>query len=169
MKKTVIGTMLVLFFTINISAQMQIESIEASYIANFMRYVQWQNQENLKTLKFGVYGKNTNIFKELSKKMNGKNVGAAIINVVEISDDSEFSSCQLLFIPNGKTYKAKNGVKAMGENGVLIITEEQDFHPDYSIVNFKVVNSKLTFQLRNKLAEASNISISSRLQQMATK
>ncbi|WP_075602457.1 YfiR family protein [Saccharicrinis aurantiacus] len=166
MKKKISGIVLGLFVLFNVSGQMQIERIEASYIANFMRYVKWPNQESLTTLKFGVYGKGTAIFKELGTKLDGKNVGTAIIKVVEISDEAEFSGCQLLFIPNGKSYKAKKALKAMN-SAVLIITEEQDFHPDYSIINFKVINSKLAFQLRNNIAEERKISISSRLQQMA--
>ncbi len=155
------------FSTMTMQAQVQIQKVEASFIANFMRYIQWPGQNNMKTLKVGVYGKNTTIYKELSKSVHGKNVGLAVLDVVEVTDMASAESCQLLFIPNGKANRLRSDMESISGKPILVITEEQDFSPAYSEINFKVVNSKLAFELNNKSASSKKISISSRLQQMA--
>lgn len=168
MIKKNIAIALLLFAFSTMYGQMQIQRVEASFIANFMRYIQWPEQGSMETIKVGVYGKGTDITKELNKTIKGKNIGTAIIEVVEVTEAADLKTCQIIFIPNGKSYKAKKELKALGNAPILTITEEQDYQPDYAIINFKVVNSKLTFQLRSDLAEQKGINISSRLQQMAT-
>ncbi len=167
MIKKYFGLLLLIFAFSTMNAQVQIQKVEASFIANFMRYIQWPGQSNMKTLKVGVYGKNTTIYKELSKTVHGKNVGLAVLNVVEITDIQSASDCQLLFIPNGKANRLRSDIESISGKSILIITEEQEYSPKYSMINFKVVNSKLGFELNNQNASSKNISISSRLEQMA--
>ncbi|WP_075590145.1 YfiR family protein [Labilibacter marinus] len=167
MKKLVVVLFLALIVG-SASAQVQIQKVEASFIANFMRYIKWPEQESMKTFTIGVYGKNHAMFKELTSSINGRNVGVATINVIEVESVEAAKGCQMLFIPNGKSARAKKMVEELAASAVMPITEEQDFMPKFAMINFKVKNSKLTFQLNPELAKAKQIQVSSKLAQMAS-
>ncbi len=148
-------------------AQVKIQKVEASFIANFMRYIKWPEQESMKTFKIGVLGKNQEIFKELNASVNGRSVGYAKIEVIEVESSDQVKDCQVLFVPTGKSSKAKKILGELSHISVLPITEEQHFMPEFAAINFKVQNSKLTFQLNQDVAQGKKISVSSKLAQMA--
>lgn len=168
MIKKFFGLMLVLLVVSNIKGQVQIQKVEASFIANFMRYIKWPEQESMKSFTIGVYGKNQMIFKELSNSINGRNVGLAIIKVIEVETLEEIKSCQTLFIPKGKAGRIKNDISTLESFAVMPITEEQEYMPDFAMINFKVKDSKLTFQLNSGVAQKKKITVSSKLLQMAS-
>ena len=153
----------------SVSGQVQIQKVEASFIANFVRYIKWPQQESMKSFTIGVFGKNQTIYKTLIATIDGKNVGVAKILVIEVDDMEGMKKCQIVFIPNGRSSRAKKLIMALENNSVMPITEEQDFMPKYSVINFKVKNSKLTFQLNSEIANNKQIQVSSKLAQMAAK
>ena len=167
MKKLIVVVVLALFIG-SVHGQVRVQKVEASFIANFMRYIKWPEQESMKTFTIGVYGKNQAIYKELETTVNGKNVGLAKINVVEVESPEDGKKCQILFVPNGKSSKARRLIESLSTASVMPITEEQDFMPDFSVINFKVKNSKLTFQLNPEVAKQKQIHVSTKLAQMAT-
>ncbi len=152
-----------------VSGQVQIQKVEASFIANFMRYIKWPQQESMKTITIGVYGKNQAIYKALESTVNGKNVGLATISVVEVESVEDMKNCQMVFVPNGRSARAKKFIEALAGSSVMTITEEQDYMPAYSVINFKVKDSRLTFQLNHEIAKEKQIQVSSKLAQMAAK
>ncbi len=167
MIKRFLGVALLCLLFINTNAQTAVEKVEASFIANFMRYVKWPQQESMKTFTVGVYGKNHNILNELNQSINGKSIGYATINVIEVYELEDLKKCQVLFIPSGKSSKLKRDLDQIGNNTIMTVTEEQHYTPDYSIINFRIVDNKLTFQLNNEIAKQKKIMVSSKLAQMA--
>ncbi len=167
MIKKFLGIALLSLLFININAQTAVEKVEASFIASFMRYIRWPQQESMKTFTVGVYGNSHAILNELNSTVNGKSIGFAKINVVEVSSVEDMKKCQVLFIPKGKSGRLKKDLDQLGNHAVMTVTEEQAYTPSYSIINFKIVDNKLTFQLNNEIAEQRNIVVSNKLAQMA--
>ena len=168
MKKLIVVFVLALVVG-NMRGQVQVQKVEASFVANFMRYIKWPEQESMKVFTIGVLGKSQAIFKELNSTVNGRNVGLAKISVVVVETADDIKKCQMLFVPNGRSGKAKKLIQGLESSSVMPITEEQDFMPSFSVINFKVQNSKLTFQLNPEIAKQKQIQVSSKLAQMAAK
>jgi len=167
MIKRILGVVALCLLFMNINAQTAVEKVEASFIASFMRYVKWPEQESMKTFTVGIYGKNHNILNELNQSVNGKTLGYAKINVIEVTGIDDIKKCQVLFVPSGKSSKLKRDLDLLGNNSIMTVTEEQNFTPDYSIINFRVIDDKLTFQLNNEVAQQKKIVVSTKLAQMA--
>ncbi|MCW3804604.1 YfiR family protein [Plebeiibacterium marinum] len=167
MIKKFLGLTLMYLFITSASAQTTVEKVEASFIASFMRYIKWPEQESLKTFTVGVYGKNNTIMNELNRVIHGKNIGLAKVTVMEVTEIEDIKKCQVLFIPNGRSAKLKKDLEALNNKAIMTVTEEQDYTPDYSIINFRVLDNKLTFQLNHEIASKKNIVISNKLIQMA--
>ncbi len=167
MIKRVFG--LVLLFTIITSSygQTSVEKVQASFIASFMRYVKWPKQESMKTFTVGIYGEKPAILNELNKIVNGKLVGYATIQVVVVESIDEIKNCQVLYVPSGRSVKLKKIMSEINENSIMTVTEEQDYNPNFSIINFKIIDNKLTFHLNNDIAKQNNIIISNKLALMA--
>jgi hypothetical protein len=166
MVKRVIGIVILVIAMTNIYGQVKVEKVEASFIANFMRYARWPQQENFKEFIIGIYGKNQSIFKELSAITQGKKFGFATINVVEVKTIDEMKNCQILFFPNAKAFRLKQNLSTFDGIPIMTITEEFST-PNYSIINFTVKNNKLVFSLNSDIAQQKNIAISKKLAQMA--
>ncbi len=167
MVKRLLGVALLCLLFININAQTAVEKVEASFIASFMRYVRWPQQESMKTFTVGIYGKNHSILNELNQSINGKSIGYAKVNVIEVAGIEDLKKCQVIFIPSGKSAKLKRDLEQVGHNSIMTVTEEQHYTPDYSIINFRIVDNKLTFQLNNEIAQQKKIVVSNKLAQMA--
>ncbi len=168
MIKKILG--IALFIAISISsiqAQMEIEKVQASFIASFMRYIKWPQQESLKDFNIGILGDNSNVAPELQKIVSGKNIGLAKVKVKVVNNADEMKDCQVLFIPKGRVNKAKKELANLKSQPIMTVTEEQNFNPTLAVINFKVVDSKLIFQLNNDTANERNILISNKLAQMA--
>jgi hypothetical protein len=167
--KKIWGLCLLFIVITSTNAQTSIEKVEATFIASFMRYINWPGQESMKTITVGVYAKNHKLTTELNQVINGKNVGLATINVIESESIADMQKCQMIFIPNVKTVRFKKEFTTAAGKPILTITEEQDYAPNYSIINFKVVNNRLSFQLNMNNAKQSKIGVSDRLIQMSIK
>ncbi len=167
MIKRIMGVALLCMLFFSANAQTAVEKVEASFIASFMRYVRWPQQESMETFTVGVYGKSHSILNELNQSINGKSLGYAKINVIEVSELEDIKKCQVLFIPSGKSTRLKKDLDLIGNNNIMTVTEEQHYTPDYSIINFRIVDNKLTFQLNNEIAQQKKIVVSNKLAQMA--
>ncbi len=168
MIKRILGIAFFISITLStMNAQTAIEKVQASFIASFMRYIQWPQQESLKNFNIGILGNNSLIASELQKIVSGKNIGLATVNVKVVNEAEDLKDCQVLFIPKGRIPKAKKELTSLESSPILTVTEEQNYTPDLAVINFKVVNSKLTFQLNNDIASSKKILVSNKLAQMA--
>ncbi|MBN2167501.1 MAG: YfiR family protein [Marinilabiliaceae bacterium] len=164
-KIIVLGIVLLTFVSV-FESKAQLQKVQASFIVNFFRYIQWP-ELNSNDFVVGVYGTNPAIIKELNSMAAGQKYRNTSIKVIEVVSVEEAAKCQILFLSAGNSNLPKRMKEVLNNASTLIITEEQNYMPSHSVINFKVVDQKLIFSVNQKNAELRNLAINSRLLALA--
>jgi hypothetical protein len=135
-------------------------------VFNFVKYVQWPENDNSKEFVIGVVG-NNDIFKTLTSWYSGKAKGAKTFVIKKFNNAVEVTDCQVVFIDRSKSgeFEAVNN-KVKGK-GTLVVTDRSGLGSKGSCINFKTVDEKLRFELNQQAIEASNLKVAGALASMA--
>jgi hypothetical protein len=133
---------------------------------NFVRYVQWPDQNAAGEFVIGVVG-NNDIFNTLNNWYGGKPRGNKTYIIKKFNSASDVTECNVIFIDRSKSneFEAIN-TKVKGK-GTLIITDKAGLAEKGSAINFRSVDNKLKFELNQKALEASNLKVAGALTSMA--
>lgn len=148
-------------FGVNASAQL--EKSQASYIFNFTRFVEWPTSTTSGDFIIGVLGKNHPITAELNASASSRKVGSMSVKVVEFATVEDVKFCHILFVPDQKSALLKKVDVKFGNQGMLVLTEEQDWNPAEATINFMVLDSKLAFHVNEKSAVSKQLKLSEKL------
>jgi hypothetical protein len=133
------------------------------YIYNFMKYIEWPEQENDADFTIALYGK-SEIKKELKnlsiqKKLKGRNIKFKILDAIDENTD-----CQLLYISDEKSSTIKDLVVKLRNKSVLIVGEREGLASKGASLSFATSeNDLLSFDINKKALEQHKLKISSSL------
>jgi hypothetical protein len=156
----------ILFFA-GIGASAQLHKPQAAYIYNFTRFIEWPASSMQGEFVIGVLGKNHPITAELKASSAQRTVGSLSIKVVEYSSVEQIGNCQILFVPDERSSGLKRINEQFSKSPMLVITEEQDWIPTETTINFLVVDSKLAFKINQNEFKNKNIKVSDKLLALA--
>ena len=168
MKKIVSATVLSLvLITGNVFGQDKpLHEVYSMMVYNFVKYVQWPANSGSGDFVIGVVG-NTEMYNTMAKWYNGNKIGTHTCVVKQFKSAADVSDAQVIFIDRSKSGEFDDiNSKTKGKN-TLIVTDKNGLGERGSSINFKVVDSKLKFELNQKALEASNLKVASSLAAMA--
>jgi histidinol-phosphate/aromatic aminotransferase/cobyric acid decarboxylase-like protein len=146
----------------SVSAQTQY-SIYASLLFHFAKYTQFPASNNVLTV--GIMS-NSQLLHE-AMALNGRSVGTSTLQVKEISDVSEISKCNIIFVPSKLSSRFSEILSAAKESHTLIISDCPNACKGGVVINFFEEGSKVRFEISNKNAAACGLKISNDLQKLA--
>jgi hypothetical protein len=135
-------------------------------VFNFTKYVQWPDHNDNGEFVIGVIG-NTEVFTTLNTWYGGKARGPKTYVIKKFANASEVTDCHVLFIDKYKSGEFEDVKKKVEGKKTLVITDKSGLGQKGSAINFKTVDSKLKFELNQKVIEASNLKVSGALASMA--
>jgi hypothetical protein len=165
-RKLLILMVIVAPFLTVFESKAQLQKVQASFVVNFFRYIQWPELTGDEFV-IGVMSPNHEIIGELNKVLTGQKYRNMTVKVVSATSSEAIAKCQMVFVPTG-TNVSKKMSDLFVQNSTLVITEEQEWTPNYATINFKVMDSKLTFSINQKNAQDRQIAINSKLVSMAS-
>ena len=135
-------------------------------VFNFVKYVQWPDQDKGGEFVIGVVG-NNEIYNTLNTWYAGKPKGAKTYVIKKYNSAAEVGDCQVVFIDKSKSgdFDAINN-KVKGK-GTLVVTDRNGLGARGSCINFKTVDEKLRFELNQQAINASNLKVAGSLTSMA--
>jgi hypothetical protein len=142
-------------------------ALHTLYIFNFVKYVEWPIATT-KSIKIGVVG-NESAEETLAKMAKGRSAGPLEISVINTKNDTELSSCQIIFIPSGSSSAAAKLIESFNGKPILIVTEDADLTKKGASMSFKIVANKLRFQINEEVIKGNGLKISSALLSLAEK
>lgn len=172
MRKLVVGIALV-FILINISAQESNVKTMAKSVSYFTRYINWPSEMAKGNFKIGVYG-SFNLYKELievSNSMKGiPNANVDVMNLVNLNLVSALDFHIVIIAKEKCTLETMRELKVkLGNKATLIITDKDGFINHGSMINFVVVNDKLTYEIKKLYAENTGLAVGREIVGFATK
>lgn len=167
LKSLITTTLLTLLFSYNLSSQ--VEEYQATYIYNFLTYIQWPSDYKTGEIVIGVLGNNENIEKELKYVTSDKKVASKSIIIKSFAHPGVISKCNILVIPSRQSAQINLVAKKMEKTGTLVVSSSSRGIEEGADFNFIVANKKLGFEINTANTSKKNIGISMNLKRLAVK
>lgn len=139
-------------------------SVKAAFLYKFLGYMEFPADPG-PSLVVGVLGADE-VAAELAQITSGRNVGNRSISVRKLADGDALSGLNLLFI-GGDGALPEAALRAAEKNGTVTVTERDNGLQNGSVINFRLVDDRVRFEVSLPAAERCNVRLSSRLLSVA--
>lgn len=137
--------------------------VKAAFLYKFLGYVEYPQDTG--PLVVGVLGAD-DIGAELARITTGRNVGGRAVTVRVLRDGDGLTGLHMLFVgadaPRGAAL-----LRAAEQQGVLTVTESDNGLQQGSVINFRLVEERVRFEVSLPAAEKNGLKLSSRLLSVA--
>jgi anthranilate phosphoribosyltransferase len=136
---------------------------KAAFLYHFGTYVEWpesaQAQESITIAVLGA----PMVVAQLQEFLPGRTILDRPVVVRTLSSINEVADAHLLFIGAESNARLRQLIDRVGRRPVLIVTDSDDGLEQGAMVNFKVVDERLRFEISVSAAEKAGLTLSSRL------
>ncbi len=167
--KTTFAVLVVLVgftFTTASAQQRTMPEIHSMMVYNFMKYIHWPPSATSGDFVIGVVG-DKEVFNTLTKWYGAKSKGSQKIVIKQFKSASDLTDCHVLYVGRSKSSTFSEVKTALVGKSTLIVTDKTGLGKKGSGINFKIVNSKLKFELNQAAIASANLKVSSQLSGMA--
>lgn len=150
-------------------AQYSEYEIKAAYIFNFAKFIEWPNDANPSndTIVLGIY-KYDPFGIILEKTMIGRKANGKSWKILRVNTISEIKKCNIVLFSDVSPYELGIVLKSIKNKPILSIGDEVDeFCEIGGILNFTPQYSQNQFEINNKVALKSSITINPKLLKLA--
>ncbi len=155
----------IVFFSISTFSNSLIR-VQAMYIYNFTRYVDWPDNYKSEDFVIGVLG-DAEFCQELKNFTMNKKVGNQSISVVCFNSIEDIKKCHILYIPADGAVQFGNILRKVSNYSNLIVSESKALSNYGAAISFVLEDNKLSFVLNSENAAKYGLKISSTLCNMA--
>ncbi len=141
-------------------------SVKAAYLFKFLGYVEFAAPlEAGAPLLVGVLGAD-DVAAEVTRLTAGRTVNGRTVTVRTLRDGDPVAGLQMLFV-GADTERPLQTLRSAAQGGVLTVTEDENGLQQGAVINFRLVEERIRFEVSLPAAERSNIRLSSRLLSVA--
>jgi hypothetical protein len=139
--------------------------VKAAFLYNFAKFVEWP-PEAFKAPKdpilVCVLGHNP-FGNALEDAIRGKSIEGRAFAYRQVSDAQSASACQILFVSSGESKHYRSILESLKPMGILTVGEAQGFAADGGVINFKLEDGRVHFEINTEAAEHEQLHISAKL------
>lgn len=150
-------------------AQVNEYQVKAFFLYNFARYVEWPAQSfksPTDPIVICILGPNP-FGGALDHAVAGREVEGRTFVIRQIADFHSGDNCRILFV-NASARKRFHSIEAnLRGAGILTVGETQWFADEGGVINFKLEEGKVRFEINPQAAEREHLRISSKLLSLA--
>lgn len=141
-------------------------SVKAAYLFKFLGYVEFAAPlEAGAPLLVGVLGAD-DVAAEVVRLTAGRTVNGRTVSVRTLRDGDAVTGLQMLFV-GADAERPLQTLRSAAQGGVLTVTEDENGLQQGAVINFRLVEERIRFEVSLPAAERSNIRLSSRLLSVA--
>lgn len=171
MKKTTILFSIIIFaLPILILAEDKDVSLEyntkAVFIYNFMKYIQWPDDDTTRPFCIAVIGDGGILrpLKEIEKK---KTIRNRKIEVRQVRNIKDIDTCHILFISKSEKKRLQDILDSTNHRNILTVSDTEGWAQRGVVINFKIINDKIRFQINSAVLDILQLRVSSQLLKLA--
>ncbi len=153
---------LLMVMSVGVKASGNLSNMQAMYIVNFLRLIQWPDASTSNTFVIGVYG-NSQTFDQLVEITKTRKVGTKSIEIKKINSTKEAENCQVVFVPVSNSSQIAELQSNLGNRPCLLISEKEGMNNNGSTIEFVIQNDKLRFRINETRAKQQNLMVSKTL------
>jgi hypothetical protein len=136
------------------------DDVKAAFLYHFGTYVEWPDDHDVVTIT--VLGAET-IAERLEIFLQGRTISGKPVDVRQIENISELIDEQILFLGAAENARLDALLEEVGTPPVLIVTDSPSGLPNGAIINLRVVDNRVRFEISLPAAERAGLTLSSRL------
>ena len=143
--------------------------VKAAFLYNFVKFVEWPAQafkSPQQPITIGVVGPDP--FRgALEEAVQGKVVAGRTLAVRQLPESAPVCECQVIFVAVSERKRFRSILEKLKAPGVLIVGEGSGFAEDGGVINFRLENGKVRFEINVDAAAEEHLKLSSRLLALA--
>ncbi|MFZ6643069.1 YfiR family protein [Undibacterium sp. TC4M20W] len=147
----------------------QERNIKAAFIAKFIGYIDFPVAEAGSAemhLVIGVLGAD-DVAADLTRQVTGRSINGRTVTVKTIAPREKLDGLHILFIGVAESDSAEKPLRNAAALGILSITEFDSGMRLGSVINFRMVDDRVRFEVSLPAAEKAGLKLSSRLLSVA--
>lgn len=139
------------------------DQVKAAFLYHFGTYVQWPTQApETEAITIAVLDEPT-VSAQLAAFLPGRRIAGRVVEVVAIDTIDDVGSAEIVFIGQGQNDRLEELIAALEQRPTLVVTDAEDGLDQGAMVNFKIVDSRVRFEISVPRAEEAGLRLSSRL------
>lgn len=138
--------------------------LKAAYIYRFAQFTAWATPPSGK-FDFCVQGQHS--VGEGLRKLRGKTVQGAPVNVVRVDSPEAAKTCHVLFLRPTKRSELVEWVSALAARPILLVSDSPDAFQENVTIVFAVEPNRVTFKINLSRARASGLFLSAQMLKLA--
>ena len=142
--------------------------VKAAFMYNFSRFVQWPSTANGQASDFTLCILGHDPFGEALDSLAGKLVRDQVLAIKRFDNPALIDSCQLVFIGQNNSSNLGDILSQLVNSPVLTISDIDDFNDNGGIIQFRLVDNKVRFDINIDAAKRAGLNISSKLLSLAS-
>jgi hypothetical protein len=145
------------------------QAVKAAFLYKFGSYVQWPDSAFARPdspVVIAVAGAD-DIYDRLVRIAAGRSIAGRPIAVRRLQKGERLTGIHILFVGSGAKQWLNELVARIGRRPILLVTEEESGMPDGSVINFKLIEDRVRFDVSLMAAEASGLKLSALLLSVA--
>jgi len=163
MKRVLVFLGLFVLLMSDLSAQL--EKIQAAFIYNFAKYIEWPVSYRRGDFIIGVLG-DVKLETELKKIARVKMIGTQKIKIEHVASADEIYDLHVLFVAKRRNKDLSKIYDVYKNMPILIITDGADFYYD---INFVVVDGHLKYKVNPASIKTKGLKIKEKLIKLSVK
>jgi hypothetical protein len=139
--------------------------VKAAFLYKFLGYTEFPASafaDPAAPVVIGVIGADE-LAAELTRIVAGRTVGARPISVKVLREADSAAGVHLLFVGASSSARLRSIVKTAQPGPMLVVSEAEDGLEQGSVINFRVVDERVRFDVSLEAAEKNSVKLSSRL------
>jgi hypothetical protein len=146
----------------------QERSVKAAYLSKFVGYVDFPGAAVAADAPYtiGVVGAD-DIGAELAKILAGRTINNRPVAVRTLDRDDSLAGVHMLFIGGAESERSEKLLHSASKAGVLTVTEFDSGLRRGSVINFRLVDERVRFEVSLQAADKAKLRLSSRLLSVA--
>ncbi len=151
------------------AVQDAVTKVKSAYIINFLKFIEWP-KENPDEIVIGFLGESAvEDFLNSTKSAAEKNINIKI-NTLHFSSAESVGKINVLYVASIKEFKKSDFLKnKCVQDHVLVITDKSVGMPDFSCINFLLVNNRLKFEINHSNLKSNGLKASAQLLKLSHK
>lgn len=145
-------------------------SVKAAFLYKFIGYIEWPPAAFPgpdSPYVIGVADADT-VAAELVQIAHGRTVNRRSVTVRKVSEEDELSGLHMLFIGRNAASRQAQLLEAAQQYSIVTVTETDDALAQGSVINFRVTEGRVRFDVSLPAAEKSDLKLSSRMLSVAS-
>jgi hypothetical protein len=143
--------------------------VKAFFLSNFTRYVEWPSQKFKSPndpIVICIFGQNR-FGSALERATHGNVVEGRPLVIRQLGEIHGQCDCHIVFVNASDRKRFRSAGEAIRGSGVLTVGETEGFNSDGGVINFRLEDGKVRFDINVEAAGQEQLHISSKLLNLA--